>query len=349
MDTRQRKKAHKNLQDNTRRAAPVKKQTVNEDDDEEELDAIRIDPVDQVKGDSYPEEEDDFVDDARPYRHLQRNLHEMRKRESNEANRQMPFVDEQQRVVAEATKHKSSSSCYCFIVSMFAVLAMISSFVFFDGQRFFKNTIDLSLEKNVWQNFSKEFAIFEKNYSEILPIMGTKVLRTAVRNIMDKKSIAPAVILLIASEDNENTLKCIERDFIDIINKAYDESDSLVIDGRQTNSKDIVEKVDQTLGSDRKHLIVIENIEAIDAPEVMSLHQFTDHENAKYKQVIIILTALHYQDIELTRSAKLNQMDAIATSLFQIKWKNDMAEEQRFALISRLTPSVVTIIGQKEC
>lgn len=328
-----------------------KRRNGHRDDNEGKIPVIS--PLEELEGEMTEDEEE--VDNKNPYRSAVGQLEQMKFEEVYNARGQLNRTDipKLQNSKNGKVEEKSSSSCFWSVILLIIIIiSLISSYIIFGDKRSLRwiaATSDLSLERNEWNLFDNDFSVFEKNYSKILPFVGIKVLKSAVRNVMEKKSIAPAVILMIASKDNELCLKRIEKDLILIINKAYNESDSVVIDGRETDSKDIVQKFDQNFGSDRKHLIVIENVEAISAQEMMSLHQFTDHENAKYKPVIIVLTALYYQKISLTPSAKPRDMDAIATTLFQVKWKNDMSEEQRFPLISRLTTSVVTVIGDNQC
>jgi hypothetical protein len=76
----------------------------------------------------------------------------------------------------------------------------------------------------------------------------------------------------------------------------------------------------------------------------MALHQFTDHQNSKFPDSIIILTAINHKRIDLNKKAGMRQMDETATQLFEMKWNNSLAGEQISALNSRLTPSVVTVL-----
>ena len=243
---------------------------------------------------------------------------------------------------------KKSSYCYYIFILISTIFAVFAGYY---SRQLYSPKLSPN-EINSVEIFETEFNLFQQKYSEVLPTSGLKVLKSAVKSVINSKnsskigSVSPAVVLLIASEDNQNVLKCVEIDFVETITKAYKEENPIVINGRQTNSRDIVDKFDQNFRDQRKATIIIENIESIDANDVMSLHQFTDHQNAKYKDAIIVMTAIHYQSINLTKTAKSKEMDSIATQILQIKWKNVLPEEQSFALISRLTTSVVTIIGK---
>jgi hypothetical protein len=152
------------------------------------------------------------------------------------------------------------------------------------------------------------------------------------------------VILLIGSNEQLELLDCIANDFLKTINKAYNEENSNQINGKQTNTNDIREKFEQTFGIQRKHTIIVKNIESIPSDHIMALHQFTDHQNSIFPDSIIILTAVNHKRIELDKKARVRQMDEIATQLLEVKWKNSLPEEQISALNSRLTPSVVTVL-----
>jgi len=228
------------------------------------------------------------------------------------------------------------------------VLLVVSGFYAFQEYRHILFATDSSNHLNEWQIFSDEFNSFRHKYREVLPEIGAKVLSTSVKNVLTRRQTsfaAPAVVLLIASNEDTNVLNCMAKDFVATVCKAYNETGSALIDGKQTNKWDIVDKFDDTFGVQQKHTIVIESVDSITADDVMTLHQFTDHHNSKYTEAVIVLKAIHYRTIDLDKTAKQVDMDSIATQLFQMKWKNTIKEEQRFALISRLTPSVVTIIA----
>ncbi len=110
--------------------------------------------------------------------------------------------------------------------------------------------------------------------------------------LSSSKSSDPAVILLIGSNDQLELLDCIANDFLKTINKAYNEENSNQINGKQTNTNDIREKFEQTFGIQRKHTIIVKNIESIPSDHIMALHQFTDHQNSIFPDSIIIMTAV---------------------------------------------------------
>ncbi len=80
--------------------------------------------------------------------------------------------------------------------------------------------------------------------------------------------------------------------FLKTINKAYNEENSNQINGKQTNTYDIREKLEQTFGIQRKHTITVKNIKSIPIDHIMALHQFTDHQNFMFPDSIIILTVV---------------------------------------------------------
>jgi hypothetical protein len=113
--------------------------------------------------------------------------------------------------------------------------------------------------------------------------------------LSSSKSSEPAVILLIGSNQQLELLDCITNDFLKTINKAYNEENSNQINGKQTNTNDIREKFEQTFGIQRKHTIIVKNIESIPSDHIMALHQFTDHQNSKFPDSIIILTVINHK------------------------------------------------------
>jgi hypothetical protein len=239
------------------------------------------------------------------------------------------------------------------IFILLTIISLIISYIGFDGNRFFSDYFNAKNEMstnqmNNWLIFQNEFNSFENKYNNVLPDIGLKVMKKAVKSVMNKSSFSlssePAVILLIGSNEQLNIFECIANDFLKTINKAYNEQYSNEINGKQTNTDDIREKFEQTFGIQRKHTIIVKNIESISSDHIMALHQFTDHQNSIFPDSIIILTAINHKRIDLNKKAGMRQMDEIATQLFEMKWKNSLPEDQRNALISRLTPSVVTVL-----
>ena len=292
--------------------------------------------------------------DVSPYSSLREQMEAVEQNDENESETHPMEVREE--LIDDQTS-KQGFNCFNWMIALLAILAVIASYFIFDGQRFLGDTQfnDSVIGINEWQTFESEFSSFERNYSEVIPIKGFKILNSSVKKVMNRNkrsqrmhNSSPAILLLIATEENQNVLKCVVKGLVDSINKAYNENNPIVINGKRTDATDIVDKFDLNFRDNKKHTIIIENIESIEAKDVMSLHQFTDHENAKYKDVIIVMTAINYQKLNVTKSANPREMDAIASQLFQIKWKNFLPEEQSFALISRLTPSVVTLIGRTE-
>ncbi|XP_054155913.1 uncharacterized protein LOC128954327 [Oppia nitens] len=259
--------------------------------------------------------------------------------ESNTRSKQKSYLTSY-----KTSKSKSQSNCFIHLfMFLLVLLSGFSGYYYFNGFSLFDKQSNKTITK--WQLFSEEFKNFHQKYSEVLPEIGFKVLNSSIKNVMNRTTVEPAVILLIASEDNTNVLNCLENSFVAILYKTYNEDNCFRINGKQTDSQDIVSKFERNFGVDGKHVIIVDNVESIAGQDLMSLHQFTDHKNSRFINAIIILKAINNENINLNKIAKSVDMDSIATELFQMKWKNTIKEEQRFALISRLTSSVVTIIG----
>jgi hypothetical protein len=255
------------------------------------------------------------------------------------------------------TKTKEPQNNYKSFIFILLIISLIIYYFGFDGNTFFsdyfntKNEMTIN-QTNNWLIFENEFNSFENKYNKVLPDIGLKVMKKAVKRVMNKTSLSlssskssyPAVILLIGSNEQLKLFDCIANDFLKIINKAYNEVNSNQINGKQTNTSDIKEKFEQTFAIQRKHTIIVKNIESIPSNHIMALHQFTDHQNSKFPDSIIILTAINHKRIDLNKKAGMRQMDETATQLFEMKWNNSLAGEQISALNSRLTPSVVTVL-----
>jgi hypothetical protein len=271
----------------------------------------------------------------------------------NVSNSRQETVETEVEEAEEPEGPEEPQNNYKFIFILLTIISLIISYFGFDGNRYFTDYFNYNNEittneMNNWLIFQNEFNNFENKYNKVLPDFGLKVMKNAVKSVMNKTSSSmssdPAVILLIGSNEQLEPLNCIANDLLKAINKAYNEENYNEINGKQTDTNDIIEKFEQTFGVQRKHTIIIKNIESIPSDHIMALHQYTDHQNSIFPDSIIILTAVYHKRIELNKKARMKQMDETASQLFEIKWKDSLPQEQMSALYSRLAPSVVTVL-----
>lgn len=226
------------------------------------------------------------------------------------------------------------------------VFLLVISYIFFQTDyfsRLFVKETTIS-ERDPLEYFQHEFENkFVKKYSQFLPKNSLRVIKKAAELRLKEVSTDPVVILLIGSE-KENIASCLANDFALIINEAYnDKLPVSTLNGAKVSWQDIDNKFKDTFEIEKKHIILISNLESLNGNDAMALHQFTDHSNALFPQAIIVVVAFN-EKLKILASATFVEMDAVASELLDYSWKDSLKENQRSALISRLTPSVAVVL-----
>lgn len=199
-----------------------------------------------------------------------------------------------------------------------------------------------TIHTNEWELFRQEFELIKNNFSKVIPESGFRRLNSQVRRILkDQDYSYPSLVLILGSEQQKHITKCLAKRYVEAISNSYRQK-FIIIDGSSDGKNEIINKFNQSFEANNYHVILVENLEAIPTNDVMIFHRFTDHENAIYRRAIIVLTAYTPEKIVL-QGNKRTEMDELASKMFNEKWK-DLVEDQRAALLSRLTPSVVTVL-----
>lgn len=194
--------------------------------------------------------------------------------------------------------------------------------------------------------------LFQHNYKKLRSNflnqerLSWKVIMSAVNSVVNKtEHIQPAVILLIADQDAKLTLLCLANHLASSVALSYHNSvDYPRIQNIQpTATKEIIYGTfNKKFGNEKHHVIVLENIDTFPADTAMALHLFCDNENAPYKNIIIILTAI-VEDFSPGRTLRLRDMDTLARNHLDKVWKYELDEEKRAALLSRIATNVALI------
>ena len=184
--------------------------------------------------------------------------------------------------------------------------------------------------------------MIRNNFNNVIPEPGFRRLNSQVRRILkDQDYSYPSLVLIIGSEQQKHITECLAKQYVEAISNSYRQK-FIIIDGSRDGKNEIINKFNQSFHVNNYHVILVENLEAIPTNDVMIFHRFTDHENAIYRRAIIVLTAYTPEKIVL-QGNKTTEMDELASKMFNEKWK-DLVEDQRAALLSRLTPSVITVL-----
>lgn len=192
---------------------------------------------------------------------------------------------------------------------------------------------------------------FFSKYQKVLPNTSQRVIRTALRSVLDyshpsSSNEEPSVILLIGSYDNAPNVRKLVVELSILVSRIQCKRPPPIIEGDRLESSEIHENFTRILGSNDYNNIVLNGLERVRGTVAQSLHRFTDHDGATFKNVVILFSAYTTQILR-DRDISSKRMDEIANQLLEVAWKNDLPEDHILPLLSRLTPSVAVILDQE--
>lgn len=179
-----------------------------------------------------------------------------------------------------------------------------------------------------------------------------KVIRTAVNSIINStRHNQPAVILFVASKRADIISSCLANRLANGLEESYNNLNGYSKVNRIEGISDLEmkEKIDtafkESFENNNNHVIVLERLDTYSAETAMILHSYCDHENAPYKDVVIIMTINTNTSIA-NNELSLKKMDLIAWQHLDNIWETQMDEGKRAALLTRITTSVALIVPE---
>lgn len=199
---------------------------------------------------------------------------------------------------------------------------------------------------DIWH---EKFSAFVNKFEKVLPINSRRVIQKSIEEVLFKKGYTqldePSVILLIGSEKSSRLVREMMTTLSALISEIQNKKMPPLLDGFAMDSSSIHENFTQLLGSDDYNMILLDGINKLRGSAAQSLHRYTDHSNAIFKNVVIMLSA-YSQKYFKNFHMKLLEMDRIANELLEVSWINELSEDQVSPLLTRLTPSVAVILDK---
>ncbi|XP_067128885.1 torsin-1A-interacting protein 1-like [Centruroides vittatus] len=244
-------------------------------------------------------------------------------------------------------KTSQTDNKYFYLYALLAVILILLGLYFSVSG---KNSLDCSQIpscsfKNHYKQLQDEFQKQNK--------WSWKVIRTAINSVINStRHEQPAVILLVASRWAGPTSSCLANRLASFLEKSFNNRKQYPrlnsLEG--TTDRDMKEKIDATFresfDKNDHRVILLERLDALSADSAMILHSYCDHENAPYKDVVILMTAATDASVE-SSELTVKKMDQIAWKHLDSRWEA-LHEEKRVALLSRITTSVALILPEDD-
>ncbi|XP_035232392.1 torsin-1A-interacting protein 1-like isoform X2 [Stegodyphus dumicola] len=176
------------------------------------------------------------------------------------------------------------------------------------------------------------------------PDLSFRIVSAALKRVFKADPKEPAIIMLVAAKGVESKTHHLAHSLAQLVS----ESESYVlINGLELKStpsslakKDITEKINSALNSSALNAVLIDALDAIPGETALIFHNYCDHENAKYKRAVYVMTVSSETEFKEKNNSKY--VDNIVEKHLKNKWK-DVNEDQISSLLSRLSVSVAAV------
>ncbi|GFS93606.1 hypothetical protein NPIL_702251 [Nephila pilipes] len=177
------------------------------------------------------------------------------------------------------------------------------------------------------------------------PSVSFRIIYSALNRVSQSKPDAPAIIVLLAANGSETECNKFAHRLVTLLYSL----DTVQISGedyRQQNVNAAKKEIDdslQVLKKDRLGAVLVEDLDRIPGEAALIFHTYWDHENAPYKRAVFVMTVAHGKAIDENAEPKV--WDKAVQDHLYSAW-GDIGIDQISPLLSRLTVSVVAIIGK---
>ncbi|CAL1266650.1 unnamed protein product [Larinioides sclopetarius] len=176
------------------------------------------------------------------------------------------------------------------------------------------------------------------------PHLTFRIIFSALKNVLEVEPEAPAIILLLATNGSETLCSELAHSLVDSLNVP---DYTVKIPGthyKQANAKHAKMNIDKTISdklkNDQLGSILIEDLDQIPGQAAIILHKYSDHENARFKKAVFVMTVNYNKAISNYSDTKM--WDKAANDHLLSVW-TDVGVDQATPLLARLTVSVGVI------
>ncbi|XP_063795876.1 torsin-1A-interacting protein 1-like [Pseudophryne corroboree] len=215
-------------------------------------------------------------------------------------------------------------------------------------------------EVQVMKKFYDGFRKLQINFPSQSQALWSRSQRILELHLLNKDNKQPAIILLTAAQDAEQTLHCVgnklAKTYASSLNSNY-----TVISGpdrKSEDSEDVKEEIDDKLSEGFQgtaRAAVLHRLELLPPGSLLILYKYCDHENANFKNVALVLTVL-LDDSTLTTDILLSDLEEKVRDFFgktfivsdTKKSHNEMDVDKLSGVWSRISHVVLPVFPEKD-